>query len=210
MVDKSQVNKELFIGGCSRLDIQIDADKLAKEVGSLDAMVWSGTGGRVGPHMKVDAVFLRGFAAAEGPKPVEDREILKQLPYVREIIYEALSSQPQRCVIASLQPNSVVTAHQDQGPYLSQHYRFHIPVFTSPHVKMVVNHFVYQMLPGEIWAINNNAPHGVVNDDPDEARVHIIVDFKPTAEVVALLEKADQSLGKTDMEAVNKLISVSS
>jgi hypothetical protein len=209
MVDKSQVNKELFIGGCSRLDIQVDADRLAKEVGSLDAMVWSGTAGRVGPHMKVDAVFLRGYAAAEGPKPLEDREILKQLPYVREVIYEALSSQPQRCVLASLQPDSVVRAHQDQGPYFSQHYRFHIPVFTSPHVKMVVEHLVYQMLPGEIWAINNNAPHGVVNDDPDEARAHIIVDYKPTAEIVGLLERADKSLGTKDTETINRLISVS-
>ena len=32
MVDKSQVNKELFIGGCSRLDIEVDADKLPREL----------------------------------------------------------------------------------------------------------------------------------------------------------------------------------
>jgi hypothetical protein len=55
--------------------VSVSIERLQAEVAALPESAWAGTGGRVGVHRAAQAIFLRGFAPAEGEKPIEDREL---------------------------------------------------------------------------------------------------------------------------------------
>jgi hypothetical protein len=78
-----------------RLPLKIDADRLRGEVAALPDSLWT-RGGRVGVHKVSEALFSRGFAPAEGEKPVADRPALNLLPYARFIIEQMLPAAPLR------------------------------------------------------------------------------------------------------------------
>src|SRR5207342_824026 len=50
-----------------------------------------------------------GCAPAEGEKPIEDREQLGALPYVRELISTLIPAPAQRCLLARLPPAARIT-----------------------------------------------------------------------------------------------------
>jgi hypothetical protein len=66
------LDKALLVGTCVRLPLTVDATRLAAEIDALPAELWGTTGGRVGVHRIAEAVFLRGYAPAEGERPIED------------------------------------------------------------------------------------------------------------------------------------------
>src|SRR5437016_2818694 len=67
------LDKVALIGACARLPLRCDAERLRAEVAALPASLWGTRGGRVGVHNAAQAIFLRGHAPAEGPRPIEDR-----------------------------------------------------------------------------------------------------------------------------------------
>ena len=177
-----------------RLPLKIDAERLQAEIASIPTELWATRGGRVGVHMQVSAIFFRGFAPAEGDKPIEDREILGSLPYVQEIL-AMIPAKPLRCLAASLIANGVVAEHSDIGPYFQKTIRLHFPVITNPQVSMFSNGMAYKMKPGEIWALNNIAPHYVLNEHKTNDRTHIICDFLPEERLLSLLKEGERDLG---------------
>src|SRR6185295_15233730 len=98
------LDKVGLIGACSRLPVRVDVARLQAEVAALPESSWAGTGGRVGVHRAAQAIFLRGFAPAEGEKPIEDREPLGAMPYIRELITKLIPASAQRCLLARLPP----------------------------------------------------------------------------------------------------------
>ncbi len=192
------IDKDEIIGGCARLPISIDAEKLQSQISSMKSEHWGTTGARIGVHTQVEAVFLRGHAPAEGDKPIIDRQALDEVPYVREIIQDIIPAAVQRCVIANLKPQGHVRLHADEGEYFFRHIRLHFPVFTNKKVVMYVNRRSYRMLPGEVWALNNNSDHGVMNRSATENRIHIIADFIPSKELLELLADSSKGLGVQD------------
>lgn len=189
------LNKDSLIGGCMRLPLEIDAERLQAEIAGIPTELWSTRGGRVGVHSQVNAIFFRGYAPAEGDKPIEDREILQTLPYVREIL-AMIPANPLRCLAASLKAEGVVAEHSDIGPYFQKTIRLHFPVTTNPQVTMFSNGMAYKMKPGEVWALNNIAPHRVLNEHKTSRRIHIICDFLPEESLLELLSKGQRDLGK--------------
>jgi hypothetical protein len=67
------LDKAALVEGCVRLPLKIDADKLRGEITALPDSLWGSTGGRVGVHKVSEALFLRGFAPAEGDKLIDPR-----------------------------------------------------------------------------------------------------------------------------------------
>lgn len=55
---------------------------------------------------------------------------------------------------------------------------------------------VYQMVHGEIWALNNSARHGVWNGHRSRARTHLICDLLPSPELIRLLAEGERDLGQ--------------
>jgi len=197
------IDKTALVGGCLRLALRVDAERLADEVASLPASLWGSRGGRVGVHNDAEAVFLRGYAPAQGPLPIEDREPLALLPYVREIIQQLIPASPERCLIARLPGGASIAPHIDRAPYFAKTLRLHFPIVSHDLAWMMAGSLCYLMKPGEIWVLNNSAPHAVWNADPDRSRTHMICDFLPTPALLQLLAEGDRSLGRR-VESVDR------
>jgi hypothetical protein len=198
-----RLNKAELVGACVRLPLQFDAARLAAEIDSLPGTFWGTTGGRVGVHRAAEGVFLRGHAPAEGNLPIEDRPALELLPYVRQIIQADIPAPPMRCLLARLPGGARVAMHVDRAPYFAQTVRLHIAVTSHERAYMLCAGQCYVMRPGDLWALNNTAPHGVWNADETRERTHLICDFLPTEALCGLLAAGQRDLGETrsDVEA---------
>ncbi len=198
----SYLDKDSLIGGCVRLPLQIDGQRLLEEVAHLPASVWGTPGGRVGVHDKSEAIFLRGFAPAEGELPVEDRPVLERLPYARFIIEKVIPAPPMRCLLARLPAGGVIARHIDRAPYFGKTLRVHVPVETNESVFTVSRGLCYSMHTGEVWLLNNSANHAVWNSHPSRSRTHLICDFLPSPALLDLLGRAERHLGfqRADVE----------
>ncbi len=130
------LDKAALIGGCARLRESCDPVRLAAEVAALPARYWGGSGGRTGPQASAQAVFLRGHAPAEGRLPIEDREALDHLPYVRELITSVIPASPSRCLLALLPAGEIVSPHVDEGKILVRPIRLDMPVVPTARVWM--------------------------------------------------------------------------
>jgi hypothetical protein len=190
------LDKAVLIGTCARLPVQIDVDRLRNEVNALPLSFWGTTGGRVGVHRAADAVFLRGHAPAEGDLPVEDRPALTHLPYAHGLIHEAFGAPPLRCLLARLPAGASIAPHIDRALYFAKSLRLHFPVVSHDQAWMMCGGLSYLMRPGEAWALNNSTTHAVWNAHPTLARTHMICDFLPSPMLLALLERADRTLGR--------------
>lgn len=199
------IDKNSLIGGCLRLPITIDAGRLREEVEALPEGEWEGTSSRIGVHRAADAVFLRGYAPAEGERPIEDRAVLSRLPYCRNLIETVVPAPPLRCLLARLPGGRRIPKHSDLGDYFRRTLRVHIPVVSHRRAWMLCNGSTYVMAVGEVWVLNNSAPHGVWNADPLRSRTHLICDFPATDALVALLAKGERDLGR-DLDYVEQEI----
>lgn len=190
------IDKTVLVGGCLRLPLRIDAQRLAAEIAALPLSLWGTRGGRVGVHRDAEALFLRGHAPAQGALPIEDREPLALLPYVREIIEKLIPAPAQRCLLARLPGGVSVAPHIDRAPYFAKTLRLHFPVQTHERAWMMAGTLCYLMKPGEVWVLNNSSPHAVWNADPELSRTHMICDFLPTPALLQLLAAGDRTLGQ--------------
>jgi hypothetical protein len=190
------LDKLTLVGGCLRLPLTVDADRLHAEFVKLPPSVWGSTGGRVGVHSAAEALFLRGYAPAEGNKPIEDRPALDLLPYVRHIIEDLIGAPPLRCLLARLPAGAAIPPHVDRAPYFSKSIRIHIPVETHELSWMLCAGQVYLMRAGEVWALNNSTTHAVWNEHATLSRTHIICDFLASPALLDLLARGDRTLGR--------------
>ena len=203
--DQPLLDKAALIGGCARLPLRCDAQRLRAEVEALPASLWGTRGGRVGVHNAAQAVFLRGHAPAEGNLPIEPREALAHLPYVNEIIHTLSPSAPLRCLLALLPPGAVIAPHIDQADYFSKTIRIHVPVATHAQAWMYCAGRSYRMAPGEIWALNNSAMHAVWNASESTSRTHLICDFLGSPALFDLLARAEHDLGTVEPAVQERL-----
>lgn len=202
------LDKVRLIGSCARLPLRVDAARLLGEVRGLPDAFWGGTSGRVGVHRAADAVFLRGYAPADGDRPIEDRPALDHLPYARELIERHLGGQPLRCLLARLPAGASIAAHVDRAPYFAKALRVHVPIETHEQAWMVCDGLCYSMQPGEAWALNNSTLHAVWNAHATLARTHMICDFLPGPGLLALLAGAERGLGREVPEVTAHLASL--
>jgi hypothetical protein len=187
------IDKALLIGGCTRLPLAVDAARLAGEVAALPAEYWGSQGGRIGVHASAEAIFLRGHAPAEGDRPIEERPPLALLPYVRSLVTALIPAPAQRCLLARLPGGAMIAPHIDQAPYFAKTIRIHIPVETHERAWMIAAGRRFRMAAGEVWALNNSAPHAVENADLERARTHLICDFLPTPALLELLVRGERN-----------------
>jgi Aspartyl/Asparaginyl beta-hydroxylase len=203
------LDKTRLIGGCMRLPLKIDAARLRAEIEALPTELWGTRGGRVGVHRTAEAIFLRGYAPAEGDKPIEDRPPLDLLPYAREVIERRLGAQPLRCLLARLPPGVVVGLHVDRPPYFGKSLRVHFPVVTNDDAWMYCCGLSYRMRSGEVWVLNNSGMHGVWNASADGARTHMICDFIPSPALLDLMSRGERHLGIEEPAVQQRLAAAS-
>jgi hypothetical protein len=190
------LDKVTLVGGCVRLPLRVDAMQLRAEVEALPAALWNGSGGRIGVHRAAEALFLRGYAPAEGERPIEPRAPLALLPYVQWIIQDLVPAAPMRCLLARLPGGATIAPHIDRAAYFSQTLRVHVPVSSHARAWMIAGTLSYLMAPGEVWVLNNTSPHAVWNEDTLLARTHLICDFLPSPALLALLAAGERGCGQ--------------
>jgi hypothetical protein len=194
--DQPVLDKRALVGGCVRLPLEIDAARFHAEFAALPSSVWGTTGGRVGVHSAAEAVFLRGYAPAQGNMPIEDRPPLAHLPYARSIIESLVGARPMRCLLARMPPDTVIAPHIDRAPYFWKTLRLHFPVESHDKAWMLCSGLGYLMRCGEAWVLNNCAEHAVWNAHSSLSRTHMICDFLPDAGLLDLLARGDRTLGR--------------
>ena len=114
---------------------------------------------------------------------------------MRELITNLIPGRAQRCLLARLPAAARITGHIDLAPYFAKTIRIHVPVVTNADAWMYCAGLSFRMQPGEVWALNNSATHGVWNAHATEARTHLICDFLPDPELLELLARAERDLG---------------
>lgn len=197
-------DKRDHVVACKRLDVCIDAPRLQREVAALPAGTWGNV--RAPVHRETRSVFLKGHAPALKLPDDPDQPLLDSCPYVRELLYGLLPGTPGKCLLAALRPHGVVYPHMDAAnDYFIGSFRVHLPVFTNPQVRLYCNGRFFRMAPGEVWTLNNLAPHAVVNDHPAEERVHLIFDVFPTPAAVAAVDRAPEAQGEDDAALFDRL-----
>ena len=194
-----------LVPGCARLNHKFDPAPILAEVNALDDAVWSQTQRRRAVHGGASSIFLRGYPPLEGAKPIEDRELLGQLPAIRSLIYSVIPAAPMRCVLAKLHAGKHISRHMDKGPYFEAHLRLHFPIYTNPGVQFCANSLFYRMAEGEVWVLNNSNLHGVLNENTEDFRLHIICDFVPNEALIDAIKSANTGLGVVDDEALQRL-----
>ena len=107
-----------------------------------------------------------------------------------------IPAPPQRCLLARLPAGTTVAPHIDRAPYFAKTLRLHFPVESHDLAWMVSGTECYLMEPGEVWVLNNSAPHAVWNAHATQSRTHMICDFLPTTELLQLLAQGERHLGR--------------
>jgi hypothetical protein len=83
-----------------------------------------------------------------------------------------------RALIPRLEPGGSIPIHRDGGKSLMEVKRTHIPLVTNENIFFKVGETTKNLKAGEVWEINNAKEHAV-NNDSDEYRIHLIVDYLP-------------------------------
>src|SRR5574337_123492 len=168
---QAMTDKRHYITGCKRLPFSVDGARLQAEVRSLPPTAWGNQ--RAPVHQETVSVFLRGQAPMLGVAEDLDQPLLQPCTYIKELLQEVLPGRCGKCLLASLQPGGTVYAHMDSAnEYFLESFRVHVPVFTNEQVHFFSGRRIFHMAAGEVWSVNNLAPHAGLNLHPREARVH--------------------------------------
>ena len=81
-------------------------------------------------------------------------------------------------IFAKLLAGGKIPRHADRGYSLLQAHRVHVPIVTNDRIIFFINGEEKIMQVGEVWEINNKLVHMVENQS-DEDRIHLIVDWMP-------------------------------
>jgi hypothetical protein len=87
-----------------------------------------------------------------------------------------------RMILAKLQGHGSIPVHTDSGYSLLKCHRIHIPIVSNDQSFFMVGGERKVMHEGEMWEINNATLHAVDNQS-DEDRIHLIIDWVPNSTV---------------------------
>jgi kumamolisin len=191
------VLRYLGFDSCVRLPLRVDAVRLAAELARLPAAVWGRIDRDPVVHAAVESFFAVGYPRGPRPLPPDDRPVLLQLPYLREILHEIVPASPTRAIVARMQPHSLIPIHTDTPRFFRSTVRLSIQVDADGVQRLYCNGVWYDLAAGEVWAVDNLRPHGVDNAG-GRMRTNVIADYLPSNALVALIADGDHALGMRD------------
>ncbi len=140
-------------------------------------------------HSEVSDIWLQ---FNEMPKEGEaytilhDREVVpypawEALPQIRPVIFDLMrfteATRLGRTIITKLPPGKTITPHVDGGAPATFFERYQIVLQSNPGALFHIGDETINFQTGEIWWINNNVEHSVVNNSNDD-RIVIICDLR--------------------------------
>ena len=103
--------------------------------------------------------------------------LLKNGSYLGEVIHHF------ECPITSarllrLGQQACIKPHKDYNlGYENGTFRIHVPIFTNPYVRFVLDGTVLEMQEGQCWYTNVNYLHSVSNEGMSD-RIHLVIDYQ--------------------------------
>lgn len=85
----------------------------------------------------------------------------------------------ETAILINLPKNQKIDSHYDVGDYFSKRNRIHIPIITNEYCFFKIDAEIKNMKEGEIWEINNNEKEHSVENNGNEDRIHLLIDFLP-------------------------------
>jgi hypothetical protein len=85
----------------------------------------------------------------------------------------------ETAILINLPKNQKIDSHYDVGDYFSKRNRIHIPIITNEDCFFKIDEEIKNMKEGEIWEINNNEKEHSVENNGNEDRIHLLIDFLP-------------------------------
>jgi hypothetical protein len=195
------VLRQLGIEECVRLGMRIDEGRLAAELTRLPGSAWGRASRDPVVQASVESFFAVGYPRGPHPRPAEDREVMADLPYLREIVRCAVPAVPTPVIVARLEPGGLIPIHTDTPRFFRSTVRLSIQVDTAAAAaRLHCDGVAYDMAPGEVWAIDNLRPHGIHNPSA-RPRVNVLADYQPSAALLDLVMRAERGLGVRDTAA---------
>ena len=87
-----------------------------------------------------------------------------------------------RAMAARLEAGGIIKPHHDKHPSFHYGHRIHIPIVTNPRVRFMIDGRPQKMSIGEVYEINNQKKHSVMNKGP-EGRINFIFDYIPPSKI---------------------------
>lgn len=152
-------------------------------------------------HKDVDDILLRYNAWKDGEDYLDkvcsslamvDYPAWYRLPPAQVFVYgllgKVLGIHLGRVMISRLRPGGTIPAHSDRiepaeaafpdrVPPAAYFERYHVVLQSGPGSIFFAGEEQVTMMPGEIWWLDNQAVHGVINNSADD-RIHLIIDVR--------------------------------
>jgi len=167
----------------------IDSSGLRKTILNQDRVAWGEDQYRQDEyevHRQTESIVLLFTDGADWPdskvrkEPGWDRLADVALPLMQEIIDK---HYPQggtiiRAMAAKLLAGGRIDPHSDRHPSFHCGHRIHIPITTNPRVRFMIDGRPYQFKVGEVYELNNQKQHSVMNKGSED-RITFIFDYVP-------------------------------
>jgi len=163
-------------------------DEMRNLILKLDSSCWTRYSFRkadVNKHVTtIPLYFLTGDWKLHDPITIyRFTEFSNLFPFIEKIYQMIIKKGVKegvitKAMIARLEPHQRITRHVDYGDSLTLSQRCHWVIKSNPLVKFIVNDELMYWSEHNIYEINNQYPHEIINDS-DEYRIHLIFDIIP-------------------------------
>ena len=186
----------------------IDITDLSAAILEQEDAVWTETSYRqevFDVHRQTESIVLKFVELDNWPKfkiyedSGWDHLSSVALPIMEEIIERAYppGGTVMRAVAARLVAGGKIMPHVDSHPSFHRGHRIHVPITTNPRVRFMIDGRPHQLQPGQVYEINNQKRHSVMNKGQSD-RITFIFDYIPPKELDRISESAPGTPGGRD------------
>ena len=113
-------------------------------------------------------------------QPGWDRLASEAVPLMHEIVEKHYPAGGTiiRAMAAKLMAGGKITPHRDSHPSFHYGHRIHVPITTNSRVRFMIDGRPYKFKVGEVYEINNQKQHSVMNKGTED-RITFIFDYVP-------------------------------
>ena len=133
----------------------------------------------------ITASGASGVNASSDPATFEDTDVMQHCPYIKELVDEiaGVGGGVLKVRLLRLEAGRSIGQHIDHFTGDNSVIRMHIPIVTDPKVIFQVNMKDYQLLAGQLYAIDVTQLHSVRNKSKKVDRIHLVFDVLTTPRI---------------------------
>ena len=130
--------------------------------------------------------FSAGIEVSQGVRQCKPTAFLAQCPIIGKLldqVGEEFGTKVEFVRILKISRGKKLLVHTDGDIFdldTGSVFRFHLPIQTNPQVSFNIDNQVYHLEEGFLYYLNVAMRHGVVNNHPDQDRIHLVMDLKAT------------------------------